>query len=66
MTEFFDFIFVLSLVDFPPMVGAFMGSNNYMWSRLDRFLVSLEWEFHFPNVCQKRLPHLVLILATIL
>lgn len=27
-----------------------------MWSKVDRFLLSLDWEAHFPNVSQRRLP----------
>jgi hypothetical protein len=30
-------------------------SNNMSWSRLDHFLVSLEWEFNYPGLMQKKL-----------
>lgn len=56
--EFSELIFDLSLVDFSLIGGAFTWSNNHMWSRLKIFLVFLEWETHFLDVCQKRLTRL--------
>ncbi|KAG6633254.1 hypothetical protein CIPAW_12G035100 [Carya illinoinensis] len=58
MSNFSDCIFDLGLVDLPLMGGAFTWSNNQPWSKLDRFLVSPEWESHYSEVCQKRLPRL--------
>lgn len=58
MTEFLELIFYLTLVNIPLMGGAFTWSNNHIYSRLDRFLVSSEWKNHCPNVCQKRLSRL--------
>jgi len=62
MEEFSDFIFMQNLVDLPLEGGQFTWSNNQedqIWSRIDRFLVSLEWEERFPEVIQKRLPRLL-------
>ncbi|KAG6626350.1 hypothetical protein CIPAW_15G041600 [Carya illinoinensis] len=58
MTEFSECIFDLNLVDLPLAGGTCTWSNNHTWSRLDRFLISPEWECHFPDVWQKRLPRL--------
>ncbi|KAG2680435.1 hypothetical protein I3760_11G099200, partial [Carya illinoinensis] len=58
MAEFSDLIFELDLVDLPLAGGDFTWSNGRTWSRLDRFLVSLSWEAHFPDLCQKHLPRL--------
>jgi hypothetical protein len=41
--------------------GTFTWSNNQeypYWSRIDRFLVSSEWEAQFLGVSQRRLPRL--------
>jgi hypothetical protein len=40
--------------------GLFIWSNNRVWSKIDRFLLSSEWEEHYPNVSQRRLPRLLL------
>ncbi|KAF5453927.1 hypothetical protein F2P56_023637 [Juglans regia] len=58
MVEFSECIFVLNLRDLPLVGGSATWSNNQTWSRLDRFLISPEWESHFPDVWQKRLAHL--------
>ncbi|KAG2671254.1 hypothetical protein I3760_14G124900 [Carya illinoinensis] len=58
MTEFSDCIFDLNLVDLPLVGGPFTWSNNQTYSRLDRFLISPDWECHYPEVSQKRLPRL--------
>ncbi|KAG2689058.1 hypothetical protein I3760_09G122900 [Carya illinoinensis] len=60
MTEFSEFIYDLNLVDIPLLGGAFTWSNNHTWSRLDRFLVSSDWESQYPKVCQRRLSRLCL------
>jgi hypothetical protein len=54
--------FMQNLVDLPLEGGQFTWSNNQedqIWSRIDRFLVSPEWEKRFPKVIQKRLPRLL-------
>jgi len=61
MMEFSNFISVQGLMDLPLAEGSFMRSNNQenpSWSRLDRFLVSPDWEVKFPGTLQKRLPRL--------
>jgi len=62
MEEFSDFIFMHNLVDLPLEDGQFTWSNNQedqIWSRIDRLLVSPEWEERFPEVSQRRLPRLL-------
>ncbi len=42
--------------------GNFTWSNNRnppLWSRIDRFLLSPDWEVQFPNVSQRRLPRVL-------
>jgi endonuclease/exonuclease/phosphatase family metal-dependent hydrolase len=61
MSEFSYFIFYQSLMDLPVVGGTFTWSNNQeypYWSRIDRFLVSSEWEAQFLGVSQRRLPRL--------
>jgi hypothetical protein len=46
-------------MDIPLVGGSFTWSGNHdplVWSKVDRFLLSLDWEAHFPNVSQRRLP----------
>jgi hypothetical protein len=46
-------------MDIPLVGGSFTWSNNQdlpSMSRIDRFLVSLDWEEHFPDLLQCRLP----------
>jgi len=62
MEEFSDFIFMHNLVDLPLVDGQFTWSNNQedqIWSKINRFLVSSEWEERFPDVSQRRLPRLL-------
>ena len=62
MAEFRDFINFSALLDPPLRGGDFTWSrsgNEAVCSRLDRFLVSAEWEEHFPDLIQKRLPRLL-------
>jgi hypothetical protein len=59
MMEFSDFIAEQGLVDILLVGGQFTWSNNQedeIWSRIDRFLISLSWEDHYPAMLQKRLP----------
>jgi len=58
MTEFSDFISEQGLMDLPLSGGLSMWSNNSSWSRLDRFLVSLDWEANYPRLLKKRVPRL--------
>ncbi|KAG6663824.1 hypothetical protein CIPAW_02G049700 [Carya illinoinensis] len=58
MEAFSECIFDLNLVDLPLAGGTATWSNNQSWSRLNRFLISPEWECHFSEVWQKRLPHI--------
>ena len=57
--EFHNFINSCALVDLPLQGGDFAWSRSGevpASSRLDRFLISLEWEDHFNDAIQKRLP----------
>lgn len=59
MGEFSDFISEQGLMDLPLIGGAYNWSNSQdlpVWSKIDRFLVSPDFEFMFPSVSQKRLP----------
>ncbi|KAG6633159.1 hypothetical protein CIPAW_12G029100 [Carya illinoinensis] len=58
MEEFSECVFDLNLVDLPLAGGAATWSNNQSWSRLDNFLISQEWESHFPDVWQKHMPRI--------
>ncbi|XP_042980834.1 uncharacterized protein LOC122310767 [Carya illinoinensis] len=57
MEEFSECIFDLNLVDLPLARGTATWSNK-SWSRLDCFLISPEWESHFLDVWQKRMPRI--------
>jgi hypothetical protein len=59
MEEFLEFIFVQRLVDIPLQRGQFTWSNNQVWFKIDRFLLSPEWEEHYPEVAQRRLPRIL-------
>jgi hypothetical protein len=54
-TEFADFIADQGLMDLPLAGGVSTWSNSMSWSRLDRFLVSPEWEMSYPGLIQKKL-----------
>ncbi len=59
MVEFSDFIESQNLVDLPLMGGSYMWCNGAAipsMSRIDRILVSTEWEEQYPDVVQKLLP----------
>lgn len=54
---FFDFIFEQGLLGIPLVGGAPTWSSNWdwgSWSRINRFLVSLDWEAHYPNLSKQR------------
>ena len=55
MTDFADFIADQGLMDLPLAGGVSTWSNTMSWSRLDRFLVSPEWEMNFLGLIQKKL-----------
>jgi hypothetical protein len=54
MTKFSNFISEQGLMDLLLAGGSFTWSNNSSWSRLDRFLVSPDWEAIYPGLFQKR------------
>lgn len=57
MRDFSDFIFDQGLLDFPLAEGTCTWSlrlDPLVWSKIDRFLVSPDWEAQFPVVSQKR------------
>jgi hypothetical protein len=54
--DFSDFIFELGHLDILLVGRHFTWSNNWemeVWSRIDKFLPSPEWEKHFPDVSQQ-------------
>jgi hypothetical protein len=58
MEDFSNFISENMLVDLPLMGGEFTWSSNRdqpVQSRIDRFLVSVEWEAKYADVTQRRL-----------
>ena len=60
--EFEDFINYTALLDLPLKGGDFTWSRSEdesLYSRLDRFLVSVDWEELFSYMFQKRLPRLI-------
>ena len=62
MQGFSDFISSGGLVDPPLEEGSFTWSNNMeaeAMSCIDRFFYTTEWEDHFPNIIQQRLPWLL-------
>ena len=62
MMNFSDFIFELELIDLPLFDGQFTWSNNQdppSKSRIDRFLLSTDWEDQFSHMVQKALPRFV-------
>ena len=53
MENFFEFIEELNLIDLPLEEGSYTwssGSNQPSMSKIDRVLVSHDWEDHYPNV----------------
>jgi hypothetical protein len=58
MSDFSDFLQEQGLLDLPLAGGLFTWSLTPKWSRIDRFLISSDWEARFPGVSQKRLPRI--------
>ncbi|XP_075665339.1 uncharacterized protein LOC142635002 [Castanea sativa] len=59
MEKFSEFVEDLNLVDLPLEGGSFTWSSGFdqpMMFRIDRALVTPDWEDHFPNVSQRILP----------
>ena len=59
MENFFEFIEELSLIDLPLEGGSYTwlsSSDQPSISRIDRVLVSHDWEDHYPDVTQWALP----------
>ena len=48
-----NFISINGLMDIPMEGGSYTWSNSLSGSRIDRFLFSLEWEEHYPNIHKK-------------
>ena len=62
MIDFLDFISEQGLIDLPLEGGTFTWSNSREVAshpRLDRFLLSSDWEEHFSNICQRQLQRLL-------
>jgi hypothetical protein len=55
VAAFTDFIAEMGLMDLPLAGGVSTWANNLSWSRLDRFLVSPDWELSYPGLMQKKL-----------
>jgi hypothetical protein len=61
MSDFSVFLHEQGLLDLPLAGGLFTWSLAQVppkWSRIDRFLISPDWEARFPGVVQKRLPRI--------
>ncbi|KAG6643843.1 hypothetical protein CIPAW_08G014800 [Carya illinoinensis] len=61
MRDFSYFISEQEPMDIPLTAGTFTWSNKREFPsqlRIDRFLLTPEWELHFPNVAQRRLPRI--------
>ena len=59
MEGFFEFIEDLNLVDLPLEGGSYTrsrGTNQPSMSRIDRALITHDWEKHYPDVIQRILP----------
>ena len=59
MENFSEFIKDLNLIDLPLEGGSYTwssGTNQPSMSRIDRALVSHDWEQHFSDVIQRILP----------
>jgi hypothetical protein len=54
VADFADFVAEQGVMDLLMVGGGSTWSNNSSWSRLDRFLVSPEWEFSYPGLLQKK------------
>jgi endonuclease/exonuclease/phosphatase family metal-dependent hydrolase len=52
---FADFIEEQGLMNLPLSGGISTWSNSSSWSRLDRFLVSTEWDLRYPDLMQRKL-----------
>jgi hypothetical protein len=53
MVDFSDFIFEQGLMDIPLIGGGSRGlivAEVEAWLKIDRFLLSTEWEEHFPRL----------------
>ena len=62
MIDFSDFISKQGSIDLPMEGGTFTWSNSKevaSCSKLDKFLLSSDWEEHFPNIRQRRLQRLL-------
>ena len=62
MIDFSDFISEQGLVDLPLEGGTFTWSNSKQVAscfRLDKFLLSSDWEEYFPNIHQRQLQRLL-------
>ena len=62
MRIFSDFISEMELIDLPLKEGPFTWSNNQdppSKSRIDRFLLSSDWEDHFGHLAQKAITRLL-------
>ena len=62
MLDFLEFIFYQGLMDISLVGGNLIWSNNHdsqSWSRIDRFLLSPEWEEQFLDVSQRTLPSIL-------
>jgi hypothetical protein len=55
VADFAEFVADQGLMDLPMAGGDSTWSNGSTWSRLDRFLISPDWESCYPGLSQKKL-----------